>query len=412
MTKRAALLWDESFLWGVMALRALESGGLACDLLRAEDVRSGKLNDYGLLFVPGGWASNKIKALGDTGTEAIKRFVRDGGAYLGLCGGAGLATEDGIGLLQVRRRPTRDRVPSFSGRIRLATTKHDIWEGVPEPVFHAWWPSQFVVDRSVKVLASYGEALPDAFSSDVNVGDALSRGAWPALEKTYGINLDPLRLRNEPAVVEGAFGAGRVVLSLVHFDTPDDAAGAVVLRNIWSYLDAEKRQSSAGTSAQVVAPEVAAQLSRIRNSVDGLMDLGARNFLWFRKNPLLLQWRRGVRGLEYCTLDVLTREIAGRLPCSSVAADPSLSSRLSSVSEKLLPFIERAKELLIRERLAMQHGHITYERCDDAEIAALRDELFSPSKSYGGKFKDVIDLLDGMLFGILTKDASRNGMNV
>ena len=100
-----------------MAHKALDAGGLACDLIRSEDVRKGKLSDYSLLFVPGGWASNKIKALGNDGIEEIKRFVHEGGAYLGFCGGAGLATMDGIGLVPVKRRPTKDRVPSFSGRI-------------------------------------------------------------------------------------------------------------------------------------------------------------------------------------------------------------------------------------------------------------------------------------------------------
>ncbi|HET7319008.1 MAG TPA: hypothetical protein VFK23_07740, partial [Nitrospirota bacterium] len=56
---RTALLWDESFLWGVMARKALHARGLAFDMIRAKDVRDGRLHDYSLLFVPGGWASNK-----------------------------------------------------------------------------------------------------------------------------------------------------------------------------------------------------------------------------------------------------------------------------------------------------------------------------------------------------------------
>ena len=37
-----------------------------------------------------------------------------GGSYLGFCGGAGLATMDGMGLLNVKRKPTKERVPSLS----------------------------------------------------------------------------------------------------------------------------------------------------------------------------------------------------------------------------------------------------------------------------------------------------------
>ena len=88
--KRVALLWDESFLWGLMAYKALKNASLPFELIRAEDIRNGCLDKYAVLFVPGGWASNKLKALGDRGIGAIRNFVREGGNYLGFCGGAGL----------------------------------------------------------------------------------------------------------------------------------------------------------------------------------------------------------------------------------------------------------------------------------------------------------------------------------
>ncbi len=93
-----------------------------------------------------------------------------------------------------------------------------------------------IVGEGVSVLARYGEALDDAFSSDVNVGDALAAGGWEELEEFYGINLDPGRMVNEPSVVRGAYGRGTVLLSLVHFDSPGDACGKVVLGNLWKSL--------------------------------------------------------------------------------------------------------------------------------------------------------------------------------
>jgi len=407
------MLWDESYLWGVMAHAALKSSGLSCDLLRAEDVRKGALSDYSLLFVPGGWASNKMKALGSEGVEAIKQFVREGGSYLGFCGGAGLATGDGIGLLPVKRRPTKERVPSFSGPIGLKTREHPLWEGLEnsklrtqnsEPIFHAWWPSQFVVDGTVSVLATYADALPDAFSSDVNVGDAEQGGGWTELERIYQINLDPKRLLNEPAVIEGRFGKGRVLLSLVHFDTPEDRNGAAVLRNLWKYLAPHAKcgvqSAECGVNDEgVVKPE---SIKEIEETVNALIALGERNFLWFWRNPFLLQWRRGVRGLEYCTLSILVREIAlllGRQ--ENRACVPDLDDRLARIKTALLAFGEKAKRLLTRERFALQSAHITYERCDDPEIQSLREELFSLSKSHGGLFKALIAEMDGLLYLLL-----------
>lgn len=401
---KAALLWDESFLWGLMALRALRANGLPFDLLRAEDIKRGIPGGYRLLFVPGGWASNKIKALGDEGTSAIRAFVENGGSYLGFCGGAGLATLDGIGLLNVKRRPTRDRVPSFSGRIglNLAPQDHPVWSGIGHSVFHAWWPSQFVIDDTVKVLATYGGALPDSFSSDLNVGDTVRNGGWAEMESIYRINLDPGRLRDEPAIVEGECGSGKVVLSLVHFDTPGDANGSAVLRNLWEYLAghsaATEKECRPAALSHCRTNKASALISELETAVDELISLGTRNFLWFRRNPMLIQWRRGIRGLEYCTLHVMIKEIAAIL---SLAPNASVESGLEKIKELLLPFTDKARRLLVLERLALQTDHITYEQCDDPEIKGIRTELFANSKSYGGAFKELLDEIDKLLYTLL-----------
>jgi hypothetical protein len=415
----AALLWDESFLWGLMAHKALQSNSLPFNLVRSVDVRVGVLKKYNLLLVPGGWASQKLKTLGDKGIDEIRRFVDKGGNYLGFCGGAGLATKDGIGLLDIARKPTRERVPSFNGRIELNTSEHPIWEGLDHrlgalPVFHAWWPSQFLIkDARIKIVASYGNALPDSFSSDVNVGDANATGRWPELEKRYGINLNPARLKGEPAVVEGSFGNGRVLLSLIHFDTADDENGSLVLRNIWQQLCSKKllehepeshQPSLALKREENRARSIPELLPEMERAVADLIDLGLRNFLWFRRDSILLQWRRGVRGMEYCTLHQMVKELCEGLRegCNN-PGDPGgqEGDALLDIRESLLPFAEKAKELLLLERFAMQNSKITYDKCDVPEIQKLRMELFSDSKSYGGLFKKLIDKVDSLLYGLL-----------
>lgn len=425
--KGAALLWDDSFLWGLMAYRALRNAGLPFDLIRAADIRDGRLRDYRMLFVPGGWASNKLKTLQEEGVGEIRRFVRDGGNYLGFCGGAGLATEDGINLLPIKRKPTKERVPSFSGPIQLSIGRHSIWKGVtnrrrdssgehasrltphPSRIFHAWWPSQFLADDdALKVLARYCEALPESFSSDLNVGDVGKNGDWDRLESLYGINLDPKRLLNDPAVIEGRYGKGRVVLSLIHFDTPDDNNGAVVLRNLWDYLSGN-RKGQGGHFSSPLSPSPSRHaphpslLQDLETAVDDLIALGIRNFLWFWRNPMLLQWRRGIRGLEYCTLHILTKELSALLRQDESAAK-GIASTLRGIRDRLLPFVDKAKELLIRERLVLQNSHISYERCDVPEIQRLRAQLFSTSKSYGGEFKGLIDEIDGVLYSLLERE--------
>ncbi len=429
---KVALFWDESFLWGLMSCKALRANGLFFDLIRSDDIRRGKLKDYSMLFVAGGWASNKLKSLGDGGVSEVKRFVRGGGNYLGFCGGAGLATFDGMGLINVKRKPTKERVPSFSGRIRLDLIDHPIWKGIGESgpkggnyssshIFQAWWPSQFLVEGGeTKILATYRDALPDSFSSDLNVGDTTASGRWDEMEKIYGIKLDPGRLRDDPAVLEGKYGEGRVILSLIHFDTPRDENGSVVLRNLWEYLAGEKSerrecgnrlQNEAGHGEPALDDDLAKTVNEFEAEVEELISLGMRNFLWFWRNPMLLQWRRGVRGLEYCTLYIMIKEIAEimRMKKAPLAGDfiPQLERRLAATRSLLNPFIAEAKRLLIMERFALQNGHISYDRCEDPEIRKIRTELFSNSKSYGGLFKDLINEIDQVLFMLIRPSANK-----
>ncbi len=415
-----ALLWDESFLWGVMAWRALKAAGLPFDLLRSEDIRQGALSRYRMIFVPGGWASNKISALGERGREEIRRFVAAGGSYLGICGGGGMATENGLGLLPIQRRPSSERVPSFSGRIRLSSTAHVIWQNVETPVFCAWWPSQFqIADPDVHVLARYEESQPDAFSSDIHVADGGIVG-WSDLEQRYGILLNPARLYGEPGVVEGCFGCGRVILSLVHFDTPGDRDGAVVLRNLWTYLSsgclacpsmvARGVQGGSGPDLPQAALE---SVGEIQAAVGELIAAGARNFLWYWRNPLLLQWRRGVRGLEYSTLAVMIGEIGRRLgkpaasgpegrPALPGSLDPScLQENLEEIRGLLLPFCEKAERLLVGERCNMMSIPLSPVGCEDLEISRLRQELFASAMSHGGDFKRLINRVDRLLYSLI-----------
>jgi hypothetical protein len=299
----------------------------------------------------------------------------------------------------------------------LNLSRHSVWEGIQYPRFHAWWPSQFVVDQEVSVLATYGRAMPEAFSSDLNVGDTEAHGDWAELERMYQINLDPGRLLNEPAVVEGRFGTGKVLLSLVHFDTPGDTNGAAVLKNLWNCLLGVPAKPTAeivpsGRSASspghhVAEPNAAKVIAPLESAVADLIDLGQRNFLWFWRNPLLLQWRRGVRGLEFCTLYIMVKEVADLVALQGRGAD---AAGIELTRERVCDFAIKAKQLLVRERYAMQNAHITYERCDDPEIQALREELFSRSKSHGGLFKEILDDLDLLLYDVM-QDARRTCRN-
>ena len=56
-------------------------------LVESADIRAGKLAEVDLLLVPGGSSQLQCEGLGEEGKEAVRKFVRNGGAYVGVCAG-------------------------------------------------------------------------------------------------------------------------------------------------------------------------------------------------------------------------------------------------------------------------------------------------------------------------------------
>jgi glutamine amidotransferase-like uncharacterized protein len=63
------------------------------DLLYASDIIDGELSNYDMVVIPGGWAVTYNSELGTTGITEIRQFVREGGAFFGVCAGAYFACD-------------------------------------------------------------------------------------------------------------------------------------------------------------------------------------------------------------------------------------------------------------------------------------------------------------------------------
>jgi hypothetical protein len=80
---------------------------------------------------------------------------------------------------------------------------------------------------------------------------------------------------------------------------------------------------------------------------------------------------------------------------------PWLKKDLSEIREQLIPFVEKAKHLLIRERCYMNAAHLSPVECADEEINRMRKDLFGSTMSHGGDFKQLIDIVDRLLFNLI-----------
>ncbi len=78
----------------ITALKSAKNREFVIGRISADEIRDGKLSEVDVLVHPGGSGSKQGEALGETGREAVRAFIRTGGGFLGVCGGAYLATND------------------------------------------------------------------------------------------------------------------------------------------------------------------------------------------------------------------------------------------------------------------------------------------------------------------------------
>jgi putative intracellular protease/amidase len=142
----------------------------------AEEIRQGALRNYDVVVQGGGSGSKQAKTLDRAGCDALRKFVENGGGYLGICAGAYLATADYDWSLHILNRPvlsaaffellaasTRARIiPSDAGlgcrglfQRRVVAARHDGRAGHAAPsdlldLFVA--PPQFFEVASVPLL--------------------------------------------------------------------------------------------------------------------------------------------------------------------------------------------------------------------------------------------------------------------
>ena len=421
------ILWDQSLVWGILCVETLAKSGVPFRLLSASDVGAGCLDAYRILLVPGGWAAHKVRALGESGRKRIARFIDEGGSYIGFCGGAGLALSSppALNLTSIRRMPLPERLPSASGEVFVAgMLSHPAWKDIlPEIAVSVWWPSQFqwAPECNAVCLASYTNPGTGFQVADLRVSDLNEEVCWEDLEKAYGINLNPARIKGHPAIIEVPKGEGRLILSYAHLETPGDTWGNRLLLNILDYLD------KASAAARSMRPHLqtatdngqfpAGQgelpdeqcwklIVNAGEAASELITFGEANLLWNWRKPWLLNWRRGIRGLEYGTLAVALNYMVGlREKLQDCGQEPSPLPAWSQRAEKLerttKEFCALAKSLLMEEKMATQTGILSKLGKVNERVDPLRGALFGNRMNHGGLAGTLFDLIDRMLLDII-----------
>jgi hypothetical protein len=83
----------------------LSSDDFDTRIIYGDDVRDGSLSNFDIVVFPGGLGGIEARDIGEEGRREVRRFVNDGGLYMGVCAGCYLASSarpSDIGLIPLR----------------------------------------------------------------------------------------------------------------------------------------------------------------------------------------------------------------------------------------------------------------------------------------------------------------------
>lgn len=175
-------------------------------VLNGQEVGSLELSSYDVLVFPGGSGSGQSKGIGESGLKNVRDFVKNGGGYVGICGGAYLACSNfswGLGLLNAGTVSNKWRRGQAMLDLELTPAGRDLLGDVTS---------------AFKVRYHNGPILKPAVRTDIPAYDVLTVFKTEIAE--YG---SPAGVQvNSPAHVISTYGKGRVFISSPH---PENTPG-------------------------------------------------------------------------------------------------------------------------------------------------------------------------------------------
>ena len=200
---RVALFNDDG-AFGLGIPRITEQLGKTDDIkvtkVTGREIAEGALKDFDVVIFSGGSGSKEAAAIGDAGREEVRRFVREGGGYVGICAGAYLACTGfswGVGVLNAKTVSNKWKRGSGEVEVEftpLARETAGLAEG-KQTIHYANGPI-ITADNREGIAPFEPVAM---FRTELAENDS-PEGA----------------MVNSPAIVRGVFGKGRVISSSPH----------------------------------------------------------------------------------------------------------------------------------------------------------------------------------------------------
>lgn len=169
-------------------------------LLSGNEIAAGVLTNFDVVIFTGGSGSKQAASLGEKGRGEVRRFVREGGGYIGICAGAYLACSGyswGVGVLNAK--PVSSKWARGTGDVEIEiNSKGASLTSLPSG-------KRDVLYANGPVIQPGDEKDIPAYESLAFFRTELAKNGTPE-----GVMID------SPALARGSYGKGRVLFSSPH----------------------------------------------------------------------------------------------------------------------------------------------------------------------------------------------------
>lgn len=203
-------LYDDAGAFGKGVPRVTEILGKSPEvkltIVKGKDIAAGALKDYDVVIFTGGSGSKQAAGIGEAGREEVRQFVKKGGGYIGICGGAYLACSGfswGLGVLDAKTVSSKWKRGVGDVQIVVNDTGAKTI-GLPA--------------KEQKIRYANGPIIMPASRPEVPDYEPMALFRTELSEN----GTPPGVMVNSPAWVRGIYGKGRVITSSPH---PEQTAG-------------------------------------------------------------------------------------------------------------------------------------------------------------------------------------------
>ncbi len=171
--------------------------------IKSEDILDGVLQGKNIFVMPGGADLSYCKKLNGIGNKKIRKFIEDGGFYIGICAGAYYAC---------RRINFKGKDYDVSGERELG-----LFEGTAEGSLPFLTDGNYFSDDGAESKAMISLKFKEKLSKEyfyyhggpVFIPDSIINHRYGVIAKYED---------NTPAIIKGKIGKGNYLLSAVHFE--------------------------------------------------------------------------------------------------------------------------------------------------------------------------------------------------